>query len=232
MEVDLGYQNTVVVFDIDDTLYQEIDYVLSAYTAIDSYLSPKYLLPVGYCFDILKNAFETKVNPFDTLSETLSAEKEIKNINISELVSIYRFHIPDLTLSVSAKTTLNQLQQRGLKLGIITDGRSQTQRNKLKVLGLEKYFAPQNIIVSEEIGYDKTSSEPFRHFVNRYPNSSGFVYVGDNPAKDFYHPNLMGWQTVMLLDKGNNIHSQKESLSPLHLSQFKINEITELLEII
>ena len=232
MEIDLGYQDKVVVFDLDDTLYQEVDYVYSAYKAIDSLLSERYSLTPGLCFDALKEAFLCGDNPFDFLAEVLGIQSDKYTIDISELLSLYRYHEPFLKLECQTEETINAFQKRGIKMGIITDGRSKTQRNKIKALSLDKYIAPYNIIKSEEIGFEKTSFEPFRHFVNRYPNASEFIYIGDNPAKDFYNPNLMGWKTIMLIDKGTNIHSQTEESSKIHSPQIKINEITELLEII
>ena len=44
----------LIVFDLDDTLYQEVDYVYSAYNAIDKFLSERYSLESGLCFGIVK----------------------------------------------------------------------------------------------------------------------------------------------------------------------------------
>ena len=45
--------------------------------------------------------------------------------------------------------------------------------------------------------------------MERNPAEHRFVYVGDNPAKDFRWPNALGWLTVQLDDPdGVNIHSQ------------------------
>lgn len=232
MNADLGYQNKVVVFDLDDTLYQELDYVLSGYMAVDKYLSEKFFLSDGCCFDIMKDAFVIKKNPFDSLAERLKSDHKIDDIDIPELVSIYRYHVPVLQLKEDTEFVLTCLQNKGFKMGVITDGRSKTQRNKIKALGIEKYFEPANIVISEEIGADKTEATPFAHFVHRYPNACGFVYVGDNPAKDFLYPNLMGWQTVCLLDNGQNIHSQIDAASPDYDARIKIKDIKELIEII
>ena len=35
-----------------------------------------------------------------------------------------------------------------------------------------------------------------------------YVYIGDNPHKDFITPNKLGWTTICLLDRGQNIHKQ------------------------
>ena len=95
-------------------------------------------------------------------------------------------------------------------MGMITDGRIQTQRLKIHALGLDKYIPEQNILISEATGADKHFSLPFDIMMRRNPGESRFVYVGDNPEKDFLWPNRLGWLTVMLLDTdGRNIHPQR-----------------------
>ena len=69
IDIDLGYQGNVVVFDLDDTLYKECDYVASAYNAIDKYLSEHYNIQSKECFATMENAFKNKANPFDKLFE-------------------------------------------------------------------------------------------------------------------------------------------------------------------
>ena len=105
--------------------------------------------------------------------------------------------------------TLERLKAVGITIGIITDGRSVTQRSKIKALGLGEFVAPQNIIISEEVGADKTTSAPFETLASRNIGEEKFLYIGDNPAKDFHWPNMMGWTTVELRDcQKTNIHSQ------------------------
>ena len=217
----------VVVFDLDDTLYKEIDYLRSAYRYIAAQLAGDDA-EREEIFGALCGAYKEGRDAFATLMECYNN----KGVTKETLLHWYRTHKPQISLTDGCEGFLSVLVAKGCRLGIITDGRSKTQRNKIKALSLDKYIAPYNIVISEEIGFEKTSFEPFRHFVNRYPNASEFIYIGDNPAKDFYNPNLMGWKTIMLIDKGTNIHSQTEESSKIHSPQIKINEITELLEII
>jgi putative hydrolase of the HAD superfamily len=39
-----------------------------------------------------------------------------------------------------------------------------------------------------------------------HPAAARFLYVGDNPDKDFLAPNRLGWTTVMVRDE-RNLHS-------------------------
>ena len=125
---------------------------------------------------------------------------------------------------------LSELAHRGVVIGMITDGRTISQKNKINALGLERWFDEKNIIVSEEFGSEKTDERNFRYFMESYPDCSYF-YVGDNPKKDFVVPNRLGWQTIMLKDNGQNIHKQDEV--PMdNLPQQTIDDLETLLDII
>lgn len=232
MNIDLGYQKPTVVFDLDDTIFPERDFVFSGYNAIAKLLSEKYGLDKSFGFEILSSSFLAGKNPLDTLLSKLNEEITDTDESVESLLEIYRFHQPVLTLPASSATILDYLQREGIKMGLVTDGRSRTQRNKICALGIEKYFEPENILISEERGTDKSSPDSFVHFVHRYPNSSRFIYVGDNPRKDFYFPNLLGWQTICLKDKGSNIHSQETDIDEDFAPQIKIDSLDQLINLI
>jgi putative hydrolase of the HAD superfamily len=69
--------------------------------------------------------------------------------------------------------------------------------------------------------------------MQRNPDEKRFVYIGDNPKKDFYWANRLGWTTIMLLDNGRNIHHQAEVIASLenpheYLAQYTIKHLTDL----
>jgi len=77
---------------------------------------------------------------------------------------------------------LARLAQR-YRLGVVTNGSSETQRAKLERLGLEQLF--DRIIVSEEVGCRKPDSAIFRLAIAGWdvPAASVLV-VGDDPVAD------------------------------------------------
>ena len=209
----------VVVFDLDDTLYKEIDFLVSAYREIASLLEKPEIVP------LMMKWYHDGENVFQKLNLYLGLDKPI-----TEYLAIYRNHIPNISLSGGVEDMLNELVYRNVTLGLITDGRSISQRNKIKALGLERWFVNKNIIISEEFGSEKTDERNYRYFVEQYPGAS-FAYVGDNPKKDFVVPNLLHWKTIMLKDNGRNIHHQ-EAASKRYLPQITITDIEELIDII
>jgi putative hydrolase of the HAD superfamily len=55
-----------------------------------------------------------------------------------------------------------------------------------------------------------------------------YIYIADNPKKDFITPNKLGWTSICLLDKGQNVHSQNFDLPKVFLPQFFINSFQEI----
>lgn len=200
----------VVCFDLDDTLYKEIDYLKSAYREIASYAadycrgcsdSPIILSVKAY--DAMLIAYKEGQNAFERLNAFLGI-----NLPISQYLQIYRMHKPNIRLSKSAVSALNSLKSPECIIGLITDGRSVQQRNKVEALGLNRWIIEEDVLISEEFGSEKPTPANYEYFMKRYPESDEFMYVGDNLKKDFIAPNALGWQTVCLKDDGRNIHKQ------------------------
>ena len=78
---------------------------------------------------------------------------------------------------------MNNISDRKIGFSIITDGRSISQNNKIKALGLS--HLAQNIIISEETGYKKPHVNNFKIIEKVYPDKK-FLYIADNTSKDLY----------------------------------------------
>lgn len=221
----------VVCFDLDDTLYKEIDYLKSAYREIASYAadycrgcSDSPIIFSVKAYEAMLLAYKEGQNAFERLNAFLGID-----IPISEYLQIYRRHKPNIRLSETVESVLNSLKSSECIIGLITDGRSIQQRNKVKALGLNCWIMNENIIVSEEFGSEKPTPANYEYFMKRYPECDEFMYVGDNLKKDFIAPNALGWQTVCLKDDGRNIHKQNfTSVSPKAMPKMIIEDLKNL----
>lgn len=207
-----------IIFDLDDTLVYEIDYLYSAYREIASYIDPEHSEAL---YDKMVEGYHKKINVFEYLHQEYG-------VVVQELLSMYRNHKPTISLIQGANEVLEQLRSAGHKIGVITDGRSVTQRNKLKALEIEDWF--DLIIVSEEVGSTKPDPRNFVPFVSQ--DIEDYFYVADNPKKDFITPNQLGWTTLCLLDQGKNIHKQNFELEKNCLPQHTMLNIVEVLNYI
>ncbi|MBC7746056.1 MAG: HAD family hydrolase [Flavobacterium sp.] len=214
------YKNEAVIFDLDDLLYKEFDYLRSGYweiaKAVD-HSSPKKMFRVMMAQYFLEN------NVFNWVIDNYAQDNE--KACLPFLLNIYRNHKPDIAINADAAKLLTLLKKNGNKIGLITDGRSVTQRNKIDALGL-KYWISE-FIISEEIGFEKPSPEPYLILMERL-KSDHYVYLADNYNKDFLAPNNLGWRTIALEDNGINIHSKKTNLDLTYLPSESIRQLSEI----
>ena len=206
--------SATVVFDLDDTLVKEIDYLKSAFKAIAAKV------------DSAKNdsLFNQMLLWYQNKENVLQNIESLYGITVAELRQLYRSHYPHFSNASTVFTLLNSLKEKGFYIGLITDGYSLTQRNKIKSLGIEDLF--DLIVISEEFGSEKPNEnnyKVFHQFATKY-----YYYIGDNTAKDFLAPNQLGWISVCLLNNGENIHPQDFTKETVYLSQKTITDLNEL----
>lgn len=193
-----------VIFDMDDTLYKERHYRDSGYHTVAEHFAAVCRRTPDELYKIMvsdpQNAFESV--------EALAAEINVE-VSISDQLAVYRSHRPKIELDADAESVLAELKRRGHKLGLITDGRAWGQLNKIAALQLNRFFDAELTMATVLMDTDKHSTLPFERMRELVGGVEGMVYVGDNPEKDFTHPNQMGWRTIMLRDvNGENIHHQ------------------------
>ena len=195
------------IFDLDDTLYPEISFLNSAFREIARQLEP--YLHWNICFQMLEK-YRQGYNVFQWIVDNY--KDRVPGLSIQGLVAVYRSHFPEISLDKATAGFLHVLQTLSIPAGLITDGRSLTQRNKLKALGISDYFT--DIIISEEFGSAKPDERNYRYFCNKYPGRD-FFFFGDNTAKDFIVPARLGWTSICLKDTGDHIHPQHPGKDPI-----------------
>ncbi len=218
----------VVVFDLDDTLYKEVDYLRSAYRYIACQLAASEVEREAI-YGTLYWAYCDGRDAFATLMERYNDKAMTK----ATLLHWYRYHKPQIPLADGCEEFLLRLAAKGCRLGIITDGRTITQMNKIEALALQKYISDEDIVISEKFGSEKPSPTNYLHFMNKYGADARYYYIADNTAKDFIAPNKLGWTTVCLKDNGQNVHKQNFSLSDDFLPKYTVEEFGDgLLELL
>lgn len=184
---------TVIVFDLDDTLYNEMDYLISAYKEIAKNLNSTDWQRL---FAQMYSLFRSKQDVFEFITSKYDITK-------SELLRQYRGHIPAINLFENVLETIQQIKQKDGKIAIITDGRVSTQTEKLKALGILPYI--DKIVISEAIGSEKPDERNFKIIEDTFKNHQ-YLYMADNLRKDFISPNKLGWMSLGLIDRGLNMH--------------------------
>lgn len=188
-------QDYTVVFDLDDTLYAENDYVISGISFLEEFVYKVYKIRLeGKLLDAYGNGNKDFL---DIACKSLKIPENSKE----SLLWAYRLHHPNIKLSDEIEETLSLLKKKKAKIIILTDGRSITQRLKINALGLN--HLPKYI--SEDFNSEKPSKKRFIQIEKDFP-SKKYVYIADNPKKDFIAPEYMNWICICANWVKNKIH--------------------------
>ncbi len=109
-----------------------------------------------------------------------------------------------VVLIPGALDTLGSLRDRGLKLGLITNGEAQGQRAKVEKAGLETYF--ESILIAGEFGVAKPDPQVFQRTLGRLLVSPDAAWmVGDNLYADIAGAQAAGIYGVWIDWRGNGL---------------------------
>lgn len=201
-----------VIFDLDDTLYSEKEYVRSGYKAVSEYLG-------GGFEEKLWDYFKAGKPAINELLKELGKEQ-----NKAEVLTVYRSHKPLIHLYPGVREMIEKLRASGIRVGIVTDGRPEGQRNKLEALGLKV----DDVIITDELGgtqFRKPCDIAFRILATRWRMLyEEIVYIGDNPTKDFKAPEQLGMKSIYFMNEDGLYHN--ETLETPN----SIDSISEVLE--
>ena len=218
----------VLVFDLDDTLFPEGEFVRSGFQTVGAWMLNKY--SVAGFFEVAWKFFKDgkRGKIFNLTLEQLGVE--YGPLMIQELLQIYREHKPTLSLYNDAQWAINYFK-KDKQLGIITDGYLITQRNKVEALKIEANF--DTIIYSDLYGRKNWKPSPVPYLkVMELTGCKGAecIYIGDNPRKDFVTANNLGWMTVRIFRQGG----EYSSITPerRYDADLKITSLFELKEIL
>jgi putative hydrolase of the HAD superfamily len=189
-----------VIFDLDDTLYPERAYALGGFRAAGAWA--KEHLGVDGMADRLTALLDDGHlgQSFKIALRELAPQHTPDHA--AALLKAYGAHKPELSLFEDAQAALDRLAQKRLQLGLITDGHDKTQARKVAGLGIAPRF--REIIYTGALGPDRTFHKPHPRAFElmeaalRTASTDRFVYIGDNPTKDFVAPNAMGWRTILI----------------------------------
>lgn len=220
-----------VLFDLDDTLYPEIEFVRSGFRVVAHYLGSRHCYDEDVLFERVFNILqiEGRGKVFDSLLQALDLYSEDK---VKLLVYLYRSHRPTIRMYEDVLPTVEHLRSWGLRLGIVTDGMASVQRNKIAALGLDSIF--DAIVCSDELGRDcwKPSAIPYKVILELlHVSPSEAIYVGDDPTKDFIGPNSMEMLTIQV-KRQEPQDDRPDAPSELFRARFVVEGLGDILPIV
>lgn len=172
-----------VLFDLDDTLYDQRQYLAGAWRAVaaraarDGVDRDRFEAALGE----LADAGSDRGRIIDRALARVGAP----SVPVPGLVAAFRAHTPTrLDPYPGVADALDDLHRR-VPLGLISDGDPVIQRTKFDALGLARFFT--SVVLSDEHGRHHRKPDPlsFRVALRELGvDAADAVYVGDRPAKD------------------------------------------------
>lgn len=162
-----------ILFDLDDTLYDRNQYILGSYYFACKKLGLSEDVSNYMCSEYLKNGE-------DNIFQKTASYYNLPDDYISQM--IYYYHNSDVKIDLYPDfVEFLSVVRNDLKIGIITNGGSETQGNKIRLLNLKEMV--DDIIISGEF-FDRTNWKPNKKIFSFAADRlellpAECVYVGD-----------------------------------------------------
>lgn len=197
-----------IILDIDDTVYRQqavFEQAISQHIQLDKDQLPILFRASRKYSDIsfvqLQNGELTREEMY--IYRLTKAFSEI-NIHITpkqalEMQNAYEYQQQHLQLDKDIIELLTYCQQQNIQLGIITNGASKQQWQKVDNLGLLNWIDREAIIVSDDVGIIKPHPEIFKLLEDKLGlQADQTYYIGDAFHNDVVGALSAGWRSIWL----------------------------------
>ena len=185
----------ILIFDLDDTLYNERTYVDSGLMAVAQYGEARFDWDAQTSFRFMQGVLEHdgRGRIFDSW---LATHGRASQRLVTACLRTYRNHTPTLSLAPEAAALLPQLAAK-YPLYLVTDGHKIVQQKKVEALGIAPLF--RRVMITHRFGI--RHAKPSIHCFdlirrNEQCEWKDIVHVADNPAKDFVNLEPLGVYTI------------------------------------
>ena len=185
-----------VGFDLDGTLYDELDFILQVYLPITALLAEVTKWNQHDLYGWMINRWLEKGSSYNKIFLEVLDQKNIDEetkVNIIEnCLNIYRGFQPNLYLTNRVKILLD-IFKKNYPIFLITDGNSRLQKAKINALGLERWFENKNIVISGD--YEHKHQKPSSFMAGQIEilkkvDFSRAVYFGDRKQDELFAQKL------------------------------------------
>lgn len=212
---------TVIVFDLDDTLFDEREFIMQGFLAVSNFLADR--IPQKKGFEELCELFYEK--------RLLVFDRFLKNHGIYtkslsyRCVQVYRRAPRKIFLYPEAERCLVRFKK--FPLYLVTDGNFLVQERKVTALKIAPFF--RKVLYTSRYGlkHAKPSEYCFIKIAGLEQCEPKCVtYVGDNPAKDFVGIKPLGFRTIRThTGQYGSLHPDQKYDAQIHIKN--LDELTQ-----
>jgi putative hydrolase of the HAD superfamily len=220
-----------VIFDLDNTLYDQSDYCFGAFGYIAGFIEKETGIISEKTLNFMKMLYIDKGPLYKHLFDDLISSFKIKKIRKKALIDKFHGYEPSLHLEETVVELLDNLKVKYL-LGLVTNGEGGMQRRKVKSLGLDHWM--DAIVYTDDYGikYAKPHELGYKVICKTLGiEPLEVVYVGDNPHCDFQGANHVGITTIRVMNgpfvdlKASDKQTPNYEINNISALEEKINEL-------
>jgi len=185
-----------ILFDLDFTIYDECNYLKEVVVSSGLFDNPEKILNhITYRF---------RIDSQNIINDILSLEGQLNKENRNHVFRLMKEINIELLCYNGIIEMLSELRvKRNIKVGLVTNGVPEIQRNKLQCLGIGRHF--DQVIISKEMGCEKPDHLPFEQAIKQFKVDPKFaLFVGDHPINDIQPACDVGMDTMWIDHLDNN----------------------------
>ncbi len=205
-----GDRMNTIIFDVDDTLYDQ---------ALSFKNTCKRIFDIPFTEVELENFYKVSRKHSDALfDKSVAGELSVEEMHIRritdacdelniaitrkkalEFQEAYVEEQQKITLFDEVVELLDLLYQQNKQLAILTNGSEGHQSMKIKQLNLTRWIPEEHLFISESIGYSKPTREAFHILEDKLQlDKEKTVYIGDSFANDIVGAKQAGWHAIWM----------------------------------
>lgn len=140
----------------------------------------------------------------------------------------YGLNQRNIRLSDTIMEILDFCKEKGVKMGILTNGPSAHQRNKIKILRTDRWIPWEYVYVSADIGVSKPDIAAFRYVEEHMVTGDDPVYmVGDSYRNDIAGAMQAEWKSIWLNHRMNQLREGEAEPDHIVESEEELREVIQ-----
>lgn len=210
-------KDIALFFDVDDTLYNQQEPLEKAFYTVFPNLSnidvnKLYIDRTKYSDEVFEKSCKGEITMEEMYiyrAYKAFLEQGVKISDEDALKFQYEYSKNQFNIHISKviEQMLNYCYDKNIFMGIITNGLYEHQNNKIKNLGLYKWFLKENIFISKKVGFAKPDKGIF-DIAKKVVNTDNIYYIGDSFKNDVEGAKKAGWKSIWLNKRKYNFESE------------------------
>lgn len=217
----IGDRSMNIIFDVDDTLYDQTQPFKRAFKKLwegkyEVDLEALYRISREYSNDIFDKVLTKEISIDESgVYRIKMAMKDfgyvIDDEEALQFQLAYRHYQFDIIMSDTMKQILDYCVACKVTLGVLTNGLSEHQHKKIDGLHLNRWIKEDYLFVSDDIGVSKPDLKAFQILKEKMNLKIEETYfVGDSLTHDITGAKNAGWHAIWMDRRGNDLSASKQ----------------------